>query len=125
MRPLIVMAMLTLVLSRLSAVRSEPPTRSPERTGTIVKIVLATEAQKKEGILATITIKDKGVELPVPITADTRLWISKGKLGQVAKPGDFQVGEPVSVWFKEDTKGKIRTEQFMSFRPGSPDLPPG
>jgi hypothetical protein len=124
MRSVINIAILVLMLCSITAVHSDPaPTRGPERTGKIAKIVLATEAEKKEGILATITIKDKDAELFVQVTTDTKLWISKGKLGDIAKPSDFQVGEPVSVWFKKDDKGKIRTEQVMSFRAGVPDVP--
>ncbi len=118
------MAIPGLLLVNVSAVQSQAPTRGPERTGTIVKIVLATADEKKQGLLATITVKDGVVEVPVRITADTRLWISKGKLGDVAKPGDFKVGEPVSVWLKTEASGRVKTEQFMSFRPGEPDLPP-
>lgn len=103
---------------------AEAPTRSPERMGKIVKIVLATPAEKEQGVLATITINDGKEDVPVSITTDTKLWISKGKLGEAGKPEDFKVGEQVSVWLKKDDKGKLKTEQFMVFRKGEPDLPP-
>src|SRR5262249_47770797 len=112
------------LLSVGATVHAAAPTRSPERTGKIVKIAAPTDAEKKDGILATITVKDKDAKFLVQITADTILFISKGKDGDVGKVGDFKVGDPVSVWFKKDDSGKQRTEQLMAFRAGVPDLPP-
>jgi hypothetical protein len=118
-----VMVMGTLVLLGLTC-GAEAPTRAPERTGKIVKVALATLAEKEQSILATITINDGKEDVPVSIATDTKLWISKGKLGEIGKPEDFKVGEQVSVWLKKDDKGKLKTEQFMVFRKGEADLPP-
>jgi RNA polymerase sigma factor (sigma-70 family) len=100
-----------------------PPNRAPEYTGKIVKVTMPTEDEKKRGILATLTVRDKDTRFMVPITKDTRIFISKGKLGDVGTPKDLQIDDPVSIWVLKDEQGKEWIEQVMAFQKGEPDLP--
>src|SRR5262249_14932115 len=57
-------------------------TRSPDLEGRIAKITAATEAEKKQGILAIVTLD--GDKTSVQITRETELQISAGKLVEEA-----------------------------------------
>jgi hypothetical protein len=116
----------------LSAVVAVGSARAADRTrrfdseGTIVKVTPATDAEKKDGILATITFKDR--EITVQITKETELQIAKGKLVEKGSADDLKKDDRISVWFEgkpdKSDPPRVKAERVMIFRAGKPDLPP-
>jgi hypothetical protein len=78
-------------------VRSQTPNGKYDDEGVIVKIVPATDAEKKDGLLATITLKDG--KNSIRITGDTKLQAQKGKLVENVTADALKEGAQVSVWF--------------------------
>lgn len=62
----------------------------------VEKVVLATDAQKKEGIVATVFVK--GRKEGVPISKDTPIHRQMGKLVPEAGVADIKPGAKVSIW---------------------------
>src|SRR6266849_1227743 len=108
--------------------RAQAPdrTRKFDSEGTIAKIVTPTDAEKKDGIVATLVLKDK--DLTIQITKETELQIAKGKLVEKGTADDLKKDDRVSVWFagKPDKSDppKVKAERVMIFRSGQPDPPP-
>jgi len=101
-------------------------TRKFDSEGSIAKIVPATDAEKKDGIVATIVLKDK--DLTIQITKETELQIAKGKLVEKGTADDLKKDDRVSVWFEgkpdKSDPPNVKAERVMIFRAGKPDLPP-
>jgi hypothetical protein len=99
MRGMIVVSLFGLML-----VAAVGPAQAPDRTrkfdseGTIAKIAPASDAEKKDGIVATIVLKDKN--LTIQITKETELQIAKGKLVEKGTADDLKKDDRVSVWFE-------------------------
>jgi hypothetical protein len=106
--------------------RSQPPGRNPDVHSTITKIMKPSEEDKKNGILATITVKDSDVA--VQITKGTRFQIARGKLVEEGTVDALVVGDRVSAWFEgKPTKTdppQVKAGTLILFRAGKPDLPP-
>jgi hypothetical protein len=77
--------------------RSQTPNRKYDDEGVIAKIVTATDAEKKDGLLATITLKDG--KTSIRITGDTKLQAQKCKLVENVTADALKEGAQVSVWF--------------------------
>jgi hypothetical protein len=128
MRTLKVAGLFGFLLVVVNAGDAQTPdrTRKFDSEGTISKIVPATEAEKKDGILATITLKDR--ETTVQITKETELQIAKGKLVEKGTADDLKKDDRVSVWFEgtpdKSDPPKVKAARVMIFRAGKPDLPP-
>jgi hypothetical protein len=75
------------------------PNRQYDAEGTIARIVPATKEQKKDGVLATFTLK--GQDLTIQVTRDTALQRQNGKLVDDITVDAVKKGAKVSVWFKE------------------------
>src|ERR1700687_2762525 len=126
MRRIIVAGLFGLLL-----VAAVGPAQAPDRNrkfdseGSVAKIVPATDAEKKDGIVATIILKDK--ELTIQITKETELQIAKGKLVEKGTADDLKKDDRVSVWFEgkpdKSDPPKVKAERVMIFRAGKPDLP--
>jgi hypothetical protein len=81
----------------IGAVAAALPTRKPDLTDAVVeKVVVATETEKKEGIVVTVFLKDR--KEGVPINKETAIHRQMGKLVPVTEVGDLKVGSKVSVW---------------------------
>jgi hypothetical protein len=119
------------VLIFLVAVATVATAQAPDRTrkfdseGTFAKIIPATDAEKKEGILASMVLKDK--DLTIQITKETELQIAKGKLVEKGTVDDLKKDDRVSVWYKDKPDNsdppKVKAERVMIFRAGKPDVP--
>lgn len=72
------------------------PTRKYDLHEVVEKVVPATEAEKKDGILATVFLKDR--KEGVPVTKDTAIHIQMGKLVPAGEVGDIKAGSKVSIW---------------------------
>jgi hypothetical protein len=105
--------------------RAQPPKRSPDIYAPVAKVVPATDAEKKDGTLAWVTLK--GSDLRVQITTTTKVRIQKGRLEDAGKAEDVKVGDVVSIWHggsAETDPPKTIAEFIIIFRAGQPDLPP-
>jgi hypothetical protein len=114
------------------AVTAVTNAQAPERNrkfdgeGSVAKIIPATDAEKKEGIVATMVLKDK--DLTIQITNKTELQIAKGKLVEKGSADDLKKEDRVSVWYKgkpdKSDAPNVKAERVMIFRAGKSDLPP-
>jgi hypothetical protein len=77
------------------------PNRKYDLNEVVEKVVPATEAQKKEGLVVTVFLK--GRKEGVPINKDTAIHRQMGKLVPEAEVGDIKVGVKVSVWLDSKT----------------------
>ena len=75
---------------------SAAPIRKFDVAGVIARVVPASDAEKKQGILATITLQDAGET--IQITKETELNRQMGKLVPKATLDDLKEGRQVSVW---------------------------
>jgi hypothetical protein len=112
----------------VAGARSQVPVgRYPDVEGKVSRIVPAGEAQRKTGVLGTLSVKGKDVQ--VLLTRDTFLQISKGKLVEDATVRSFVVGDRVSVWYAgrptKTNPPQVKAKAVLIFRAGEPDLPPG
>jgi len=80
------------------------PIRKPDLTDAVVeKVVAATEAEKKEGVVVILFFKDS--KKGVPIKKNTAIHRQMGKLVPLAEVGEILAGSRVSVWV-DSRKGK-------------------
>jgi WD40 repeat protein len=95
-------------------------TRSPDREGHVATIRPATDAEKKDGILAVLTLG--GRKGPILVTRKTELQFAKGKLVEEATPASFVKGDHISVWLPGGPQNitSARAELIIIFRPGRP-----
>jgi hypothetical protein len=97
--------------------RARTPNRKFDVEGTIAKIVPATDAEKKDGLLATITLKD--MDTVIQITKDTDLQRQMGKLVENATADALKEGGHVSVWLKgtpeKTDPPKVKAEGVLIF----------
>jgi hypothetical protein len=84
------------VLCLVGAVTAALPIRKYDLHAIVEKVVPATDAEKKEGVVATVFLK--GRKEGVPIHKDTAIHLQMGKLVPEAEVGDVKVGSKVSVW---------------------------
>jgi hypothetical protein len=78
------------------------PIRKYDIHEVIAKVVPATEAEKKEGVLVTVFFK--GRKEGVRVTKDTAIHRQMGKLVPEAEARDITAGQKLSVWVG-DKKG--------------------
>jgi hypothetical protein len=88
-------------LNTASAAVAGLPIRKYDAEGVVEKVVPATDAEKKAGVLVVVFLKDR--KAAVPVTKDTPLHRQMGKLVPMAETSDIKVGSKVSVWV--DAKG--------------------
>jgi hypothetical protein len=96
--------------------RAPLPIRRFDVEGTIARIVPATGDQKKDGILATVTLK--GQDLTIQITRDTPLQRQNGKLVDDITVDALQKGAKVSIWLKdkpEKSASTVKAEGVLVF----------
>src|SRR3954471_11984621 len=72
------------------------PIRKFDLHAEVEKVVPATDAQKKAGLVVTVFLK--GREQGVPVHKDTAIHLQMGKLVPEAEVGDIKPGLKVSVW---------------------------
>jgi hypothetical protein len=98
-----VTVVLCLVLFLLSggAANAALPIRKPDAEAVVVKVVSATDAEKKTGVEVTVHLKDR--KDGIPVTKETPIHRQMGKLVPVAEAGDIQEGQKVSVWIDAKT----------------------
>lgn len=73
------------------------PTRKPEHTDAVVeKVVEPTDAEKKDGIVLTIFLKDR--KAGIVIKKETPIHLQMGKLVPTAEAKDIKADSKVSVW---------------------------
>ena len=101
MRMLISFAGCLAVVCLIGSAFAALPIRKPEAEGVVEKVMPATEAEKKAGIVVTIFLKDRKVG--VPITKTTAIHRQMGKLVPLAELGDIKEGSRVSVWVDAKT----------------------
>jgi hypothetical protein len=84
------------VVCLLGAATAALPNRKYDLHAVVAKVVPATKAQKKAGIVVTVFLK--GRKKGVPVTKDTAIHRQMGKLVPSAKVVDIKAGSKVSVW---------------------------
>src|SRR5262249_34187452 len=72
------------------------PNREYDLEAVVEKVVPATDAEKKEGIVATVFLM--GRKEGVPINKNTAIHRQMGKLVPDAEVGDIKPGSKVSIW---------------------------
>jgi hypothetical protein len=78
------------------------PIRKPDHTDAVVeKVVEPTEAERKDGVLVTIFLKDR--KAGVVVKKDTPIHKQMGKLVPTAEAKDIKVDSKVSVWVDAKT----------------------
>jgi hypothetical protein len=105
----------------LGASARDAPARTPNRKydaeGIIAKVVPATEVEKKDGLVATIALKD--MDTVIQVTKDTDLQRQMGKLVENAAADALKEGGHVSVWFagtpEESDPPKVKAEGVLIF----------
>jgi hypothetical protein len=80
----------------LGAATAALPNRKYDLHAVVAKLVPATKAEKKAGIVVTVFLK--GRKKGVPVTKDTAIHRQMGKLVPNAAVDDIKVGSKVSVW---------------------------
>jgi hypothetical protein len=98
-----VLASLVAVIGFVGAAGAALPIRMYDVEGVVEKVVPATEAEKKEGVLVTVFLKDR--KEGVAVTKNTAVHLQMGKLVPVAEVGDIKKGSKLSVWVKD--KGSV------------------
>ncbi len=90
------------VLLTAGAAVAALPIRPPEEVdAVVVKVVPATEAEKKAGVLVTIFLKDR--KDGVPVTKDTVVNRQMGKLVPLVEASAIEKGQKLSVWVDPKT----------------------
>jgi hypothetical protein len=74
------------------------PIRAPEVEATVVKVVPATEAEKKNGVVATLFLKDQ--KNGIQVMRETAIHKQMGKLVPLVEASEIKAGQKLSVWTK-------------------------
>jgi hypothetical protein len=91
-----------LALTLIAAATAALPVRKPDHTDAVVeKVVEPTAAEKKDGVLLTVFLKDR--KAGVVVKKDTPIHKQMGKLVPTAEAKDIKVDAKVSVWVDETT----------------------
>lgn len=78
------------------------PVRKPDHTAAVVeKVVEPSEAEKKDGVLVTLFLKDG--KSGVVVKKETPIHLQMGKLVPTAEAKDIKVDSKVSVWVDANT----------------------
>jgi hypothetical protein len=80
----------------IGAATARLPIRKYDLYTVVEKVVPATGAEKKDGIVVTVFLK--GRKEGVPINKDTAIHRQMGKLVPEAEVGDIKAGSMVSIW---------------------------
>jgi hypothetical protein len=101
MRSCINWACLILIVIGTDVASAALPIRKPDAEAVVVKVVPATDAEKKTGVEVTVHLKDR--KDGIPVSKDTPVHRQMGKLVPVAEAGDIEEGQKVSVWIDAKT----------------------
>ncbi len=77
------------------------PIRKPDVEAVVEKVVPATEAERKAGVVVTVFLKDR--KDGVQVSKDTAVHRQMGKLVPVVEAGEIKAGLKVSVWIDSKT----------------------
>ena len=94
-------ACLVLIIFDTGTAGAVLPIRKPDAEAVVVKVVPATDAEKKTGVVVTIFLKDR--KDGIPVAKDTPVHRQMGKLAPLAEAGDIKEGRKVSVWIDART----------------------
>jgi hypothetical protein len=86
------------------------PIRKPDAEAVVAKVVPATDAEKKAGVVVTVYLKER--KDGIPVAKDTPVHRQMGKLVPLAEAGDIKEGQKVRVWI--DARAG-RAEGVLSF----------
>jgi hypothetical protein len=92
---------LVLVTLSTGAAYAALPIRKPDAEAVVAKVVPASDAEKKAGVVVTVFLKDR--KDGVPVTKETAVHRQMGKLVPVAEAGDIKDGQKVSIWIDAGT----------------------
>jgi hypothetical protein len=92
---------LFLIVLGTGAANAALPIRKPDSEAVVERVVPATDAEKKAGVLVTMFLKDR--KDGIPVAKDTPVHRQMGKLVPVAEAADIEAGQKVSVWLDAKT----------------------
>jgi hypothetical protein len=99
------------VLCLAGGVFAALPIRKPDAVDVVVeKVVPATGAEKKQGVVVTVFLK--GRKAGIPVSKQTPIHIQMGKLVPFGKVDDLKPGSKVSIWVDARTR---RAEGVLIF----------